>query len=137
MAVWTGWTGRRPPGECPLHRALITAAMTVTLLLPIATAPVDAAGLSVKYTAFRTPVKRGTTATVTVHSRAHARCSIRMVVNGVSRHPGGAKTTNVLGNASWTWTVPKATKTGTWPVTVTCQSGSHKGSAARGLKVTA
>ena len=119
-----------------MHRALITAAMTAALLLPIATAPVDAAGLSVKYTAFRTPVKRGSTTTVSVHTHADIRCKIKVVIKGVTTHPAGARYTNVLGNASWTWTVPKATKAGTWPVTVTCQSGSHRGSAARGMKVT-
>jgi hypothetical protein len=111
--------------------------MTAALLLPVATAPVAAAGLSVKVTAFRTPVKRGTTAKVTIHSGADVRCTIKIVVNGVSSHPAGARYTNVVGNATWTWTVPRATKTGTWPVTVTCQSGSHKGSVARNLKVTA
>jgi len=48
----------------------------------------------------------------------------------------GVKYTSVVGNASWSWTLPKATKTGTWPVMVSCQSGIHKGSVARSLRVT-
>ncbi len=112
--------------------------MSAALLLPIAASPTDAAGIGVKYTTFSTPVKRGATAKVTVHSKADARCNIKMVVNGVTIHPAGmgAKSTSAVGNASWTWTLPKATKTGTWPVTVTCQSGSHKGSVAHSMRVT-
>ena len=120
-----------------MHRLLATAAITAAMLLPVSATPVDAASPSVRYTAFRTPVKRGHTASVTIHTKADLRCTIRMVVNGVTLHPGGARYTNVLGDVSWTWTVAKTTKTGKWPVTVTCQSGSHKGSASRDLKVTA
>jgi hypothetical protein len=120
-----------------MHRLLTTATMTAAMLLPVAAPPVEAASLSVKYSYFRTPVKRGNIAKVTAHSGADVKCTIKLVVNGVILHPGGAKYTNGSGNVSWSWTVARSTRTGKWPVTVTCQSGTHKGSVSRDLRITA
>lgn len=100
--------------------------MIGALLLPMPTvAAARPASLSVSYTSFQTPVKRGKNASVTIHTGKHVHCSIKVVyANGTSHAAGlGAKYSTASGNASWTWKVPKATQTGRWPVTVTCQSG--------------
>ena len=71
--------------------------------------------------------------------RCARQCSIKVVyANGTSHASGlGSKYTNVVGKATWTWKVPQTTRTGKWPVTVTCQSGSRIGHVARSMTITA
>ena len=120
-----------------MQRLVATAAISTAMLLPIA-APVQAAGLGVQLTSISSPVKRGHVVSASAHSAPHARCTIKLVVNGHRLNLGGmgARSTNGSGNVSWSWTVPSSTKTGSWPVTVTCQSGSRSGKATRHLQVT-
>jgi len=123
-----------------MQRLLLTSTMIGALLLPMpAIAANQTDALSVSYSSFRNPVKRGTQASVSIHTKAHLKCSIKVVYGNGTSHVAGltSKYTNVVGQATWTWLVPKATKTGRWPVTVTCQSGSHSGHAARSMKITA
>ena len=120
-----------------MQRLVATAAISTAMLLPIA-APVQAAGLGVQLTSLSSPVKRGHVASASAHSGPHLRCTIKLVVNGhaVTASGMGAKNTNGSGNVSWSWTLPSSTRTGSWPVTVTCQSGSRSGKASRHLQVT-
>jgi hypothetical protein len=120
-----------------MQRLIATAAISTAMLLPIA-APVQAAGLGVQLTSLSSPVRRGHLASASAHSAPHARCTIKLVVNGhrVSAGGMGAKDANGSGNVSWSWTVASSTKTGSWPVTVTCQSGSRSGRASRHMQVT-
>ena len=114
-------------------RSVLIAAM----LLPVPVGSATAASLSVRFTAFRTPVVRGGTAAATVHTAPDALCSIRVVYDGVRSQAAGlgSRYANANGNVSWSWKVPQATPTGSWPVAVTCQSGSRRGDATRYLRV--
>jgi hypothetical protein len=124
----------------PVQRTVLTTALVGALLLP---APASAAArpdaLRVSYSSFRNPVKRRTQASVTVHTGPGLRCSIKVTyADGVIHAAGlGAKQSNGSGRATWTWKVPKATRTGKWPVTVTCQSGGSRGHATRSMSITA
>jgi hypothetical protein len=123
-----------------VQRLLFTGTMVGALLLPMpAMAAASPDALSVNYTSFSSPVRRGHQASVTIHSGAHYKCSIKVVyANGTSHATGlGSKYTNVVGQATWTWKVPKTTRTGKWPVTVTCQSGSHSGHVGKSMTITA
>jgi hypothetical protein len=123
-----------------MHRLLLGSTMMGALLLPTpAMAASSPEAVSVTFTSFRTPVKRGHQAYVSIHTSAYYKCSIKVVyANGQSHVAGlGSKRSSESGRASWTWRVPSATKTGKWPVTVTCQSGSHIGHVARSMKITA
>ena len=123
-----------------MQRLLLTSTMIGALVLPIpAMAAARPDALGVRYTTFRTPVKRGSQASVSIHTSADIKCRIKVVyADGKSHVAGlGSKYTNVVGSATWTWKVPKTTKTGKWPVTVTCQSGSNSGHVARSMKITA
>lgn len=125
-----------------MKRFVVTAATAATMLMQLpatAMAVTTPDALGVQFTSFRTPVVRGTYGAATVHTKAHAKCSIKIrYASGVSHAAGlGAKSANGSGNVSWSWKVPKATKTGSWPVTVTCQSGSNTGKASKMLQVTA
>jgi len=120
-----------------MQRLVASAAISAAMLLPIA-APVQAAGLGVQLSSLSSPVKRGHLASASAHSGPHLRCTIKLVVGGhaISASGLGARTTNASGNVSWSWVVPSATRTGSWPVTVTCQSGSRSGKASRHMSVT-
>lgn len=120
-----------------MKRSVVGSALFATLLLPIPLGSATAASLSVRYTAFRTPVARGGTAAARVHTAPDAFCRIRVVYDGVrSTAPGlGSRYANANGNVGWSWSVPRTTPTGRWPVTVTCQSGSRTGRATEYLRV--
>lgn len=122
-----------------MRRLIATTAMTAALLMPVSAPSVQAAGLAVKFTSFRSPVRLGHKAAATVHSGPDVRCKLKMVINGATSTVG-AKYTNSSGNVSWSWIIPSSTQTGIWPVTVTCrtsQSGSKSGKATKHLTVTA
>ena len=120
-----------------MRHLFASSALIAAMLLPVPVGSATAASLSVRFTAFRTPVDRGGTAAATVHTAPDALCNIRVVYDGVrSRAAGlGSRYANANGTVSWSWKVPKATPTGTWPVAVTCQSGSRRGDATRYLRV--
>jgi hypothetical protein len=121
-----------------MRHLLASSAMLAALLLPVPVGTATAASLSVRFTALRTPVARGGTASATVHTATDALCVIRVVYGGVRSHaPGlGARYASPNGNVSWAWTVPRSTPTGSAPVAVTCQSGTRIGQATRTMDVT-
>lgn len=122
-----------------MRRHLATAAVLGLLLLPSQlTTVATAASYSVKYTAFSTPVARGAQAKVSIHTGPEGKCSIKVVYqSGKVSLPGlGAKTASGSGNATWKWIVPAGTTPGTYPVTVTCQSGGHSAKTTRKMTIT-
>lgn len=122
-----------------MRRFVASSALAAALLLPIPVGSATAASLSVRFTAFRTPVARGGTAAARVRTAPNAFCRVRVVYDGVRSQAAGlgSRYANANGNVSWSWQVPKATPTGRWPVAVTCQSGSRTGRATESLRVTA
>ncbi len=46
------------------------------------------------------------------------------------------ETASGSGNATWKWIVPANTTPGTYPVTVTCQSGGHSAKATKQMTIT-
>lgn len=122
-----------------MRRHLATTAILGLLLVPSqVNAIAPATSYSVTFTAFRTPVVRGTQAKVSIHTGPEGKCSIKVVYqNGRVNLPGlGAKTANSSGNATWKWIVPANTTPGAYPVTVTCQSGDHVAKASRKMTIT-
>ena len=99
--------------------------------------PVAAASISVRITSLPA-VERGAHASVTVATKAGARCTISVVYRtGPSHAKGlGAKTVPASGKVSWSWKVPQNTTRGRWPVTIRCTKGSLSGSAIKYLVVT-
>lgn len=69
---------------------------------------------------------RGLNATLQVKTAPNTSCSIEVdYKSGPSTAAGlGAKTSDAAGNVSWTWKVGGNTTVGSWPITVTCGSGS-------------
>jgi hypothetical protein len=130
--------GRDHPWGTTMRRFIATSALLAMLLLPQPTVAAAPSALSLRFTVFQSPVQRSKTTSVTVHTGANVRCSIRVTYqNGPSSASGlGAKYANALGNVTWRWTVPAKTAPGTWPVSVTCQSGSKSGSVSRGMQIT-
>jgi len=120
-----------------MRHIVASSALIAAMLLPVPVGSATAASLSVRFTTLRTPVARGGTAAATVHTAPDALCSIRVVYDGVRSQAAGlgSRYANANGNVSWSWKVPQATPTGSWPVAVTCQSGSRSGQATRSLSV--
>ena len=122
-----------------MRRHLASAAILGLLLVPAQVSAISpAASYSVTFTTFKTPVVRGTQAKVTIHTGPEGKCSIKVSYqNGRVSLPGlGAKTASSSGNATWKWIVPANTTPGTYPVTVTCQSGGHSAKATKQMTIT-
>jgi hypothetical protein len=70
--------------------------------------------------------RRGANATLRVTTAANTSCSIEVdYASGPSTAAGlGTKNSDGAGNVSWTWKVGAKTTPGSWPITVTCGSGS-------------
>ncbi|MFN8620572.1 MAG: hypothetical protein U0869_07515 [Chloroflexota bacterium] len=120
-----------------MRRLLATGALLAALLPAPTVQATTPAGLVVTYTQFTTPVNRGATAKVAVHTGPHLKCSIKVVYqSGRVSLPGlGTKTSSAAGKVSWSWTVPSSTAKGAYPVTVTCQSGGSAGKAKRSMTI--
>ena len=99
-----------------------------TLAASAATTPTPVAPAQTVVTFLNAPITaaRGLHATLQVRTAPNTSCSI--VVNyksGPSKAAGlGPATSDAAGNVSWTWTVGGNTTVGSWPITVTCGSGS-------------
>ena len=120
-----------------MRHLVASSALIAAMLLSVPVESATAASLSVRITALRTPVVRGSKAAATVKTSPNAYCSISIVNQGVRSHATGlgSRYANANGKVRWSWTVPKATPTGKSRVAVTCQSGSRKGRDTRSLKV--
>jgi len=94
-------------------------------------------GLPLAWVTFTSPVNRGAFATAAVRTVARARCSISVEYkSGPSSAAGlGGKTASSSGAASWTWRVGTGTSPGSWPVTVSCDTGDLFADITRDLKV--
>lgn len=73
-------------------------------------------------------VRQGGTATVTVKTRPGDRCDITVIYkSGPSTAKGlVAKQADASGFVSWSWTVGSRTTPGSWPVVISCDSGTVK-----------
>lgn len=71
-------------------------------------------------------VGRGSNATLQVKTAANTSCSIEVDYKSGPSTAAGlvAKTSDAASNVSWTWKVGANTTPGSWPITVTCGSGS-------------
>jgi len=71
-------------------------------------------------------VGRGSSATLQAKTAPHTSCSIEVdYKSGPSKAAGlGPATSDASGNVSWTWKVGANTTPGSWPIIVTCGSGS-------------
>jgi len=121
-----------------MRRLLLTAAMLGVMLLPETAGAVSPARTSVGFTLFSTPIQRGHQAKVAIHTKANLSCAIKVVYQG-GRYTSsslGSKRANGSGNTSWSWIVPAGTAPGSWPVTVTCQSGGYGVRTSKSMSLT-
>jgi hypothetical protein len=97
------WTQQSPTAASP------TPALTVVTFVK---APITAA--------------RGNNATLQVRTAPNTPCSIEVDYKSGPSTAAGLipKTSDGAGNVSWTWKVGGNTTPGSWPITVTCGSGS-------------
>lgn len=75
------------------------------------------------------PVAKGDKATLTVHTAVGADCKIVVEYDSGPSQASGLveKTADTNGDVSWSWTVGQTTKSGTYPITVTCFKAERQG----------
>jgi hypothetical protein len=88
--------------------------------------------------AMTSPVARGDKATLTIHTAVGADCKIAVEYDSGPSQASGLveKTADASGDVSWTWTVGQTTKTGKWPITVTCFKADRQGVLRTTFEVT-
>jgi hypothetical protein len=94
--------------------------------------------LPVSFTAWSKTVRQGHLASATIKTVKSADCSIKVTYSTVVSEAKGlsAKSADLNGVATWTWTVGSNTETGTWPIEVTCVSDGRSGTATKAMTVT-
>lgn len=114
-----------------------TAGPTVTPR-PTATPKPTPVPMDVTKEAFTDSVAQGGDASVTVRTEASAACEIEVLYDSGPSQASGLdpKTASSAGKAIWSWRVGGKTKTGTYPITVTCRLGDKEGVLELELKVT-
>lgn len=72
------------------------------------------------------PVSHGSHASVAASTAPGASCQIEVGYASGSSHAAGLEPKNAgaSGSVSWTWTIGANTQLGTWPIAVTCSTGS-------------
>lgn len=120
--AYTLWAGQASPRQTAPAPKPVSIPREVTPPKPAANAKV---GVSIN--ALMSPIAAGTNAEMSVQTTAGAVCSASVVYNGVASKDSGLapKKADAYGVANWTWTIPKATPAGNWPVKVTCSRGSQ------------
>jgi hypothetical protein len=93
---------------------------------PASAEPSAVAQTVVRYLNAPLTVARGHNATLMVQTSPNTSCSIEVdYASGPSSAAGlVTKNSDGAGNVSWTWKVGTNTTRGSWPITVTCGSGS-------------
>ncbi len=89
--------------------------------------PKSSVGVAVE--ALDTPVTRGSQTSMIISTNSYATCSISVIYNNiVSNDPAlSPKVADAYGMITWTWTVPKTTPLGVWPIKVTCHDQTQSG----------
>ena len=85
--------------------------------------------LDITKASMTSPVAKGDKATLTIHTAVGADCKIVVEYDsGPSKASGLVeKTADDAGDVSWSWTVGQTTRSGTWPITVTCFKAEREG----------
>lgn len=99
--------------------------------------PATTGPVSVRITSLSSPIARGATATIAAVTRADASCSIVVrYKSGPSKAAGlYPKTASGAGDVAWSWRVGTSTTLGSWPITITCSSGSATATASTSITV--
>jgi hypothetical protein len=82
-------------------------------------------------------VAPGDTAKVVIATADGAECTIKVTYDsGPSKASGLAdQTADAAGKVTWSWTVGRTTKAGTWPIDIACFKGERDGTLALTFKV--
>lgn len=116
----------------------------ISLLLALSMTPqlsnaisVQANPLNVTITSITSPIERGNEATVKVKTTADAKCAITVTYSSGKSKASGLerKKANSKGKVSWTWTVGSNTKTGKYPVDISCKKDGAEGVNSTKIKV--
>ncbi len=104
-----------------MHRDLSILAIVLAVIVTV-TPLAFAQQLQVRLVNVTSPVAPGKDATLAVQTTPKAACKITVqYASGPITTKGlGPKTADVKGNVRWTWRVGPKTKTGVWPVIVSC-----------------
>ena len=96
-------------------------------ITPPAANPTEPVGVAVE--SLDTPIMPGSPTSLIINTNSYAKCTITVQYNGIiSKDPALApKTADAYGILTWTWTVPKNTSVGNWPISVTCRDKNHSG----------
>jgi len=99
--------------------------------------PKPSGQLTAKFISSIGPVSPGDNANATVKTVAGAKCTLVVSLkSGPSKAQGlGTTQADDSGMATWTWHIGLNTTKGSWPVAVTCTSGSAKATAKTTLVV--
>jgi len=74
-------------------------------------------------------VAAGDAASLAISTADAAQCTIKVTYDSGPSQASGldAQTADASGKATWTWTVGRTTKAGTWPIEITCFKGERTG----------
>lgn len=74
-------------------------------------------------------VAAGDTAKVVITTADVAECTIEVTYDSGPSHASGldGQTADAAGKVTWTWTVGRNTKAGTWPIDIACFKGERDG----------
>lgn len=97
----------------------------------------DDVSVGVSVQSLSSPVKPGSTATMSIKTNTKVKCSIEAVYDKVKAEDLGLlpKQADEYGTVTWTWLVPSKTPIGKWPITVTCANSVKSGVAGDTLVV--
>lgn len=82
-------------------------------------------------------VAAGDKASVVITTADAAECTIKVTYDsGPSQASGlGNQTADASGKVTWSWTVGRTTKAGTWPIEIACFKGERDGTLKLSLRV--
>ena len=102
---------------------------------PPRSSPKSTVGVAIE--SLDTPVTRGSQTSMIITTNSYATCSISVIYNNIpSKVPGlSPKVADAYGMVTWTWTVPKTTPVGNWPIKVVCHDQTQSGVLDESLSV--
>ena len=113
-----------PGGTDPLP----TTAPVPTVAVTPTPAP-TAIPLAISKVSVTESVAAGDAATVVISTADAAACTIKVTYDSGPSQAAGldGQTADASGKATWTWTVGRNTKAGTWPIDIACFKGERDG----------
>lgn len=121
--IYVWYVGQRPVQQAVETVNTQSAAPILKGYTPDPDAPVGIVQQS-----FSDPMPAGSNAAISIKTNPGAACQISVKVNNTALPDTGLvpKIADEFGLVNWSWTVPKGTLVGKWPVDVTCANEAKK-----------